>query len=417
MVAFHFPPLQGSSGMQRTLGFARHLPKYGWRPVILAPKPLAYAQIDPKQSELIPRGLEVERSFCLDTARHLSVMGRYPDLLATPDRWISWVPSAVLSGLRAVRRYKPDILWSTYPIASAHIIGRILSRRTGIPWVADFRDPMVELNARTGEYAPANPRMRRSRLRIERGCAETASALVFCTDSARAICTGRYPGLAASKSHVIPNGFEESVFEEAFAVARRRSDHGESEVVTLLHSGTIYPTADRDPRPFFDAVERLKREGGLSSSKTRIILRATGHDAIFLDFVKSRNIDDIVHLVPPIPYIDALAEMLTVDGLLLFQGYTSNPAIPAKLYEYLRARKPILALIDVAGSTAELLRSLKTGRQASIEDAGAIGDALTHLLEDIREKSYVLPPDREIAKYSRAAQTAELAEVFENVIP
>ena len=86
----------------------------------------------------------MDRVFALDTQRHLSFRGRYPRALALPDRWVSWCLGAILSGYRTIRREKCDVILTTFPIASAVLIGWILHRLTGTPWVADFRDSMTE---------------------------------------------------------------------------------------------------------------------------------------------------------------------------------------------------------------------------------------------------------------------------------
>lgn len=411
LVAFHFPPLQGSSGLQRTLGFARHLPEYGWQPVVLTAAKLAYPAVDVQQLALIPDNIIVKRALCFDTARHFSLLGRYPDLMAVPDQWASWIPFGIACGLRAIRRYKPKIIWSTYPIASAHVIAYFLSRMSKIPWVADFRDPMVEEDPRTGEVFPRNARIRRARSRIENFCSESASALIFCTHGAKQIFTERN---VAPKGicDVIPNGFDEELFQLA-----ERQGHpsrlGESKHVTLLHSGTVYPTPDRDPRPLFEAVSQLHKEGFFSDRPLRLILRATGHDEYLRDLLERFGISELVTIEPALAYIDALAEMMTVDCLLLLQGYPSNPAIPAKLYEYLRARKPILALVHRQGCTAELLRKLGTPVIASIESVAEIKNAIGLMYADVTSKSYSLPPDVDVKRFSRNRLTADVAKIFD----
>src|SRR3954465_9590874 len=89
LIAFHFPPIQGSSGMQRTLRFAQHLPKFGWRPIVLSAHPGAYDQTAVAANEL-PADLEVHRAFGLNAGTHLALFGRYPKIFARPDRWSTW---------------------------------------------------------------------------------------------------------------------------------------------------------------------------------------------------------------------------------------------------------------------------------------------------------------------------------------
>ena len=416
MIAFHFPPIQGSSGMQRTLGLARHLPGFGWQPIVLTASQRAYPSVDAEQLQLIPDGTLVQRAFALDTARHLSLAGRYPRFLACPDRWISWVPLAILRGLRLIREFRPDIIWSTYPITSAHVIGSQLSKLSRIPWVADFRDPMVEVNPRTGALAPGNRSIREARLRIEHMCIRRAAALVFCTDGAKEICRERYPGLRDDVCHTIYNGFEERLFQDAESRLSGERPLPLSDAITILHSGTIYPTPDRDPRPFFDAIATLQSAGFFEQHSARFVLRATGHDDYLRAELERRSIAGLIELAPPIPYMDALVEMLSVDGLLLFQGYTSNPAIPAKLYEYLRAGKPLLALVDHRGSTAKLLDRFGTAVTADIESTDAIGNGLRRLIENIHAGRSSRLLDGEIARFSRQRSAESTAQLFDRLL-
>src|SRR5690606_29328565 len=118
--------------------------------------------------------LDVTRSFALDTRRHLSIRGRYPKLLAIPDRWQSWIPAGIATGLRVLRHRRPAAILSTYPIASALVIGRALHRRTGLPWIADLRDPMV-----FGDYPEPTGRLRRAYQQLERTVFAEANAVVL----------------------------------------------------------------------------------------------------------------------------------------------------------------------------------------------------------------------------------------------
>ena len=128
MIAYHFPPIQGSSGVHRTVQFARHLPSFGWAPIIVAPHPRVYPAIGDESWAKLPDEAVVKRAFAMDSARHLAVGGRYLGFTAMPDRWVSWLPGGVFECLRLIKKYRPHVIWSTFPIATAHLIGLTVSR-------------------------------------------------------------------------------------------------------------------------------------------------------------------------------------------------------------------------------------------------------------------------------------------------
>ena len=344
MVAFHYPPQRGSSGIQRTLSFSRQLPQHGWDPIILTASRCAYPDISREQ---INDPENVHRSLALDAARHLALRGRYPAWLARPDRWASWWFSAVPRGLALIRRYRPCAIWSTYPIATAHIIALTLHRLTGLPWIADQRDPLTDT-----DYPP-DPRTRAIHLWLERRTVRHAAALVCTTPGAVRDWKARYADPSPRHLPLIENGYD----EQSFAAASPYPPAGRvpGRPFQLLHSGLVYPS-ERDPTHLFAALSALRQEGSIGADNFRLVLRASGHEQFLARLIGQYAIADIVELGPPLAYREALAEMLSADGLLLLQGANCNAQIPAKLYEYLRAGRPILALTDPAGDTAGALR-------------------------------------------------------------
>ncbi|MDP2322441.1 MAG: glycosyltransferase, partial [Gammaproteobacteria bacterium] len=117
LIAFHFPPLNSSSGLQRPLSLARYLPAHGWQPSVLTASTKAYESVDLSSVAALPAGLLVIRAGALDAARHLSVRGWYPGWLGIPDRWTSWLVRAVPAGLKLIHRLRPAVIRSTYPLA------------------------------------------------------------------------------------------------------------------------------------------------------------------------------------------------------------------------------------------------------------------------------------------------------------
>lgn len=414
LIAFHFPPLNSSSGLQRPLSLARYLPAHGWQPSVLTVRARAYESADLSSAPALPPDLVVVRAGALDAARHLSVRGWYPGWFGIPDRWTTWLFGAVPAGLKLIRRFRPAVIWSTYPLATTHIIGFALHKITGLPWVADFRDPMVE--QLDGEWFPGDTRVRRARLWVEKLVARHATATTFCTESARRIYVKRYPECKAGQiAEVIANGFDPEPFELAEAEAPLRpAGAAGNRGLTIVHSGTLYPGPDRDPGAFLEALCRLRSRGELPAN-LRVVLRATGFDNTYQPTIDSLDLATIVELAPAVSYQAALREMLDADGLLLFQGSTSNPAVPAKVYEYLRARRPILALVDSAGETAALLRRAGTGTLLPIDDAGRIEVGLGTFLRNLSTGAEKVLQLDVADQFSRLHRVSEFATLFTRV--
>lgn len=407
MIAYHYPPYRGGSGVHRTLKFSSYLPNHGWQPLVLSAHPRAFASVGDDQLKEIPPQAIVERPFALDSSRHLSIKGRYPRLLALPDPWISWWFGAVVAGLRMVRCHRPQAIWSTYPVATAHLIGYTLHRLTGLPWVADFRDSMTE-----DDY-PRDKWSRECYLWIERRAVRFAARLVFTTPSTRQMYRQRYPQLSERQSVLISNGYDE---EDFVGIAPAESIlNGASRPLRILHSGLVYPD-ERDPRSFFSAIARLKAQGAINAATLTIDLRASGSEEYYRNLIAQLGIGDIVRILPAIPHRQALQECADADALLLFQAASCNHQIPAKTYEYLRIGKPILALTPDAGDTAAVLREAGGATVIDLADENTIMNRLPRFISQVRLGTHPLP-DVEITKRSaRSWQAAELAQCLNSLV-
>jgi glycosyltransferase involved in cell wall biosynthesis len=398
MVAYHFPPQAGSSGALRTLKFSRYLPDLGWRPVVLTAHPRAYESIDPRTEESLPTDLPVIHAFTLDTKKYLSFRGAYPDLLALPDRWATWVLGGVTSGLFAIRKHRAEVLFTTFPICTAVLIGLILHRLTGKPWVVDLRDSMTE------ENYPREPRTRRVWRWIERQAVHRATRVLFTTPSTRRMYLERYPELRPEKCLVISNGYDE---EDFTALSPGRNAATENPL-RLLHTGTLYPD-ERDPRPFFRAVSRLKSEGRIGKDNLQIAFRAPGAENFFRGILDEMNIADIVQLQGHIPYHQSLQECANADALLLFQAANCDHQIPAKAYEYMRVQRPIFALTSQSGDTANLLNEIGGATIVDLASTDEIYRALPLFLDAIREGIHPVADRSRLESYARHNQAKDLA--------
>ncbi len=404
MVAFHFPPLAGSSGIQRTLRFVQHLPKMGWTPLVLSANPMAYEMTSNDLLADVPDGTEVRRAFALNSARHLALKGRYFAASARPDRWISWKFDAVRQGLQMIREFKPQVIWTTYPIATAHLIGAELYKRSGIPWVADFRDPMAQ------EGYPPDPKTWQQFKIIEQQTIQYAAAATFTTPGAVRTYRQRYPE-SAEKITLLENGYDEESFV-AIENDAKFSEPLNHECITLLHSGVVYPD-ERDPNALFAALQIIRETSAGTSLKIRF--RAPGHEALLRQLAIKYAVLDMLEFLPQLPYQAALTEMLRADALLVMQAANCNEQIPAKVYEYFRARRPIVALTDPDGDTANLLSNSGLDWIAPLNDVAKISSLLQTIVPVLMAKQGTLPYAEAVHSASRLNRSTALAQLLDSV--
>jgi len=406
-IAFHFPPMAASSGIQRTLKFVRYLRNRDWESIVLSASPRAYIRTGSEQLKEIPEGMRVARAFALDAARHLSIAGRYPAFAANPDRWASWLPFAVRAGKRLIRQERPCAIVSTYPIATAHLIGLRLADWSGLPWLADFRDSMYD------DGYPADARERAIRIEVDRKVTSRCAQAVFTTEATRRMYLERYPDLPSERWSVIPNGYDEDDFERlATPTLHQSSDRHET--LTLVHSGTLYPI-ERNPIPFFNALHRVREQLDRRGIRLRIRLRATGHDEHYKGVLRDTGLQGLVEIAEPLPYRAALKEMTEADALLLFQAEGCNHQIPAKVYEYLRAQKPIIALTDTAGDTAALLREVSADNLLPLEDEETLVTHLPPILDELNDGRLKIAPIDRVREFSREQGAADLAQMLDRL--
>lgn len=411
LISFDFPPSQSSSGMLRIVGFARALLAAGWAVSVLTADRRDGSARNIENEHLIPAGCQVVRAPAYDAAQKFAIAGKYPGVFELPDRFSSWIPAAFIAGMRHLRRAPVTHILSSYPIASAHLVGRALAKFTGARWIADFRDPMVL------DGHPDTPARRRAHHWVERQAIEHCELALFTNTTVCEAFRARYAERPQSAFRVIENGYDEVVFARAqSAVPERRAPASRREI-TLLHSGSLYPD-HRDPTALFVAVSALARRGMFAGRPLRIMLRASGYEAQFQRLIADEfpELQDIVQLGAPVDYVASVAEALASDGLLLLQGTSCNAQVPAKLYEYARSGRPILALTDPRGATAATLRKLGVHEHADLADAAAIERLLLRFLERLPTDDWQgWVPDVDTAALARGHRGEELLSLLEEL--
>jgi glycosyltransferase involved in cell wall biosynthesis len=398
MVALEFPPCHGA-GVQRTLSFVRHLPQLGWQPVVLTASTAAYRHVDESATQQWPQDVEVSRAWALDSSRHLAIGGRYLSFTASPDRYVTWFWPAVIRGLRLIRRHQPSVIWSTYPVATSHWIASVLSRRSGLPWVADYRDPAQFLY---------DQRVTGSRLarHVDAKTVEHASRLIFTTGRARDLYLERYGALTADRTGVIENGFDGAAFSGLVETARDSIERPNVDVL-VLHSGALYGEG-RDPAGLIRAAGILGDR--LAANGRRLVLRFRGISSTDAqrELVRRLGAEPYVEFSPRISFREAQQEMLRADVLVLIQSELFDLQIPGKVYEYIAARRPIVALTGMSGATAELLHEVDAALIVGDQDVAGIVDGLDAAVAMGRRSG-------DLRRYDRAAGAGQLADILGSV--
>ncbi len=421
IVSYYFPPA-GGGGVQRVLKLCKHLPAFGWDVDVLAPDDPKWVAHDPGLAAEIPAGTVVHRARyrgpsderpaadVLAGAEGLRGVatraGLYGRQLLVPDPRVVWVPDAARAAVRIVRERSASVVLTTSPPSSAHMIGNVVARRTGVPWIADLRDSWL-----------ANPHRRYDRrsVRAKRAVLETMARRTFARVSALTAVTetiadeARALAPAGTPSAVISNGCD---FDEFAGL-----EHTPSDRLRILHAGFFFGV--RSPRPFLEALARLLAD----RPELREVIEARfvgGFRTADRQWAESLGLGAALRIDGFLPHDQALAAMKGADALLLLiprAGGLGLSVLSGKLFEYLAAERPVLALVPPEGIAADLLRSTGFARIADPDDVGAIRAQLEDLVEawragDLGDRP--LPADlRE--RLDRRTRASEMADVFRSV--
>lgn len=440
IVAYHFPP-DAEVGAIRPQKLVKYLPECGWDPLVLTVDPRHHAAHDPARSRDVT-GARVWRTGEIPNPRTLALsfrnaLRRYlrsgppdspaPDLpfdvknaeasgprdrlrrlilslCWLPDANLGWLFPALRTGLAIIRRERPRVILTTSPPATAHLVGLWLSRLTGVPWVADFRDPWA------GDAA--KPRFVRSPLsdaldrRMERTVIRTASAVLVTTDRLGAKLMERYPEVDPRKFTTLSNGFD----PEDFAAVPVPTP---SANFLVTHVGSLYHR--RSPVAFLQAAAVLVRSGEIPISDLRIAFVGStledGHNV--RQAVSTLGLDAVVEEVGRVPHVDAIGWMRR-SRLLLLLAQDWPLQVPAKAFEYLASGVPILAIAQ-SGATADLVAGF----------GGAVADDTVAEITPILRQRYLAykagttahgPGDRGLSSFDRRHLAASLGRRLDAIV-
>ncbi len=418
IVVHDYPPIH-SAGAERPLKFAQYLPEFGYRPLILTTGRYGVLPDDATQGvyraedlvhtlfRRLRRGraesAPQDAQYRIATIANQSLPGRVRNAVMIPDTKVGWLWPAVQRGRAVIAQQRPAILLSSSPPETAHLVAGRLGRDTGLPWAADLRDgwarqsPIPALRER--------PLRQALELRLERAMMRSASAVTTTTPALTADLTQRYPGNRPIVT--ITNGFDRSDFT---GVTRRRPDDG---TFRLVYTGAFSRSSpDRSAEPFFAGLAALAQ----ADPATRLRVQVIGDLTEAERGLRERfGLADIVTLTPPVSRAAVYQLQADADALLLVQGRATPGLIPSKLFDYIGAGIPILALTD--GNVAEaIIHQYSLGEIAPSDDPAAIAAGIQRLMAAQAAGATWPGFAAAQARFERRALTGELAALFDRLL-
>ncbi len=411
LVTMYFPPA-GGGGVQRPLKFATHLPELGIETHVLAPDDPKWIHRD---EELVPPTLAwVHRARYLGPrgrkpaeelhgTRGLERIGRHARLagrrLLVPDENVSWNLTAIPAAIRIARAEGIDAVLTTSPPSSVHLVGAAVKRAVGIPWIADLRDSLASHPHRRAESVIVRAKETGEHA-VARLVAGSADAIVGVSEAIVEEMRQREP--RGPVVH-ISNG---SDFDDFAGLEYTRGTR-----FRITHTGSFF--GKRDPRPFLTALARVDD----------VVARFVGDfRSADREWAETLHLGDRLELIPYAPRRRALELQRDSEALLLLipeAGGRGRGVLSGKVFEYLAAERPILAVVPPDGAAAELLRETGAGVVVAPDDVDGIERELSALRDAWQSGDLVATPldDEWRRKLSRRTRVEELARLLDELVP
>ena len=443
MIAYNYPPLAGM-GMQRNLKLAKYLSYFGWKPIILTVSTSIVRHIksqywfcdesegdlpnvDIIRTKFFSRNL-LSKNLTRFTRRtrnkkhlnhlHANKLDNSGNMIKTffrsfynnwimfPDNAIEWYPFAVKRSLDYIKKNDVSLLFSTSLPMTSHIVANTISKKTGIPWIADFRDPWSD-----SHYDSKGTLRKRLDKLIEIKVINRADALTTVSEPLKQQllkCHSKFK----DKIFVIYNGYDPD-------------DYGPLKIDSSAHfnitfTGRMYDIdfqrKGRTPELLFQALQQLNKEGRIDLGKVKVNIYGEYPNELY-ELISKYQVQDAVKCLGSVPFRDSFAAQQHATILLLLNWDDSDykGIITGKIFEYLGARKPILAIPFYNQSVDAILNNTKAG--ITITDIDSLKRQLILWYKQYINKGKVTYRGitREIEKFSRKKAAEDLSRIFKKM--
>ena len=427
IITYYWVP-SGGSGVQRWVKFVKYFRDFGWEPIIFAPENADYPVIDDSFKTDVPENITVVRhpifepyklyrrftgkknkviqtGFVSDThrkSRKERLSGWLRGNLFIPDPRICWVCSSRKFLKRYLRNNPVDLIITTGPPHSVHLIGRSLKKIfTNLPWIADFRDPWTSVyyykDLQTGKIANALHH------RMEKSIIEKADMVLVVSNRMKQ----EYQSFKHRSIEVIPNGFDEEDFQET-----ETSDDTDPHFV-ITHTGLL--TAGQNPNILWKILRELSKE--YTEFKQDLKIRLVGNaDASVLESIRLNSLQDNVEIIPYVPHSEAIQfqQKSTILLLCLIENPDTKCIVTGKLFEYMQSGRPIVSIGYPDGDAAKIIAQTRTGDTFGFYDGQLLKKRILTHYQAHQAGTLNLEADKKtIAQYSRKNLTKKLSRLMD----
>lgn len=442
-ITFYFPPC-GSSSTARNAGFTGNMKNLGMEPFVLVPEEKTYGKLphtrlDDSYSDQI-KDIRIIRTNTFIPIPFINLLvklrlSRLLKIFFPFEYHIFWFLPAVMKALEIIEREKIDLIFTSSLPNTSHLIGLFLARRTGLPWFADFQDPM---SYRLGDKWFTKT-MHRIIARLERAICKRATGIITHSPSSKDILLENCPGLEPEKVKSITNAYDFPLQFEKIP--------SKSLKMTITHSGEFYShakpqenskkrsfidgafafldysnhSADFNPHslvPLLEAVRKAINKSPQLRSRIEIVLNGYLHP-YDEKFIESLGLTGIVKPTGLTSYAQSIDIIYAAD-LLYFPLSVDlrrkiNYWIPGKLPVYLSALKPILALVQ-EGDSKVILEESGLGIFSDHKDTDALAEKIIGIMDKIEKGQRIINPNiKYIKQFSRLEKTRELVAFIDRL--
>ncbi len=425
IITYYWPPA-GGPGVHRVLEFAKYLPEFGWQPIILTVQGGEYLAIDQSLVQDIDPGIKIIRTKTLEPFalyKRLTRKGRdeiIPNLILTekssknrreklsrwirtnlfvPDARIGWIPYIVKTGKEVIEREKPDLIFSSSPPHSIQLGAKRLAKKTGVKWIADFRDLWYDLdifyehNKRNFFSAWLDRRMERSVMKNANGI---ISINRFITDLFMNKTSPQKP------FSIIQNGYDQQNFQQLIPE--------KSEKFTIIYTGTM--SESRIPQALIQALVQYNKTK--NSLRVELCLIGTVCEECRI-LIKQSGLMESTKIHGYTPYKEIIKKLNASSALLLVIDKVpyNEVFLTGKLFDYLGVKKPIFAIGPLDGAADQIIKETNSGRMIEYEDTEGALELLQNLIQDWQNDTSRFTFNSE--KYEKRPLTKKLSEFFNQI--